>query len=78
MMGWGMDFAAWLWMAIWIAFLVVIVWLISRGTESSSVVEDALEILRARFARGEISEDEFEHARDVLSTDSLSAGRETK
>ncbi len=63
MMSWGLD--GWIWMAVWIAALLVMVWLIVRGPGRSSEV-DALEILRARFARGEINADEFERARQVL------------
>lgn len=36
-----------------------------RGTKHTP--QDALEILRARFARGEISRDEYEERRKVLS-----------
>jgi len=36
-----------------------------RGTKHKP--QDALDILRARFARGEISRDEFEERRKVLS-----------
>jgi putative membrane protein len=59
----------WIWMVVWIAALLVMVWLIVRRPEGTSTAEDALAILRARFARGEISEAEFERARTVLRTD---------
>lgn len=71
MMGW----AGWIWMLIWIAALILMVWLVVRQPEPDSSAEDALLILRARFARGEISETEFERARAVLRTDRLEAPR---
>ena len=67
--------AGWIWMLIWIAALLFMVWLIVRRPESDSSAEDALSILRARFARGEINETEFERARTVLRTDRLETPR---
>ena len=61
--------AGWIWMLVWIAALLVMVWLIVRRPEGPSTTEDARSILRARFARGEISETEFERASTVLRTD---------
>ena len=60
---------AWIWMLIWIAALLFMVWLIVRGSAERPEAEDAAAILRARFARGEISQDEFERARDALLAD---------
>ncbi len=64
--GWGMTLGGWVWMGVWIVALLVMVWLIVGGTRDRGPREDALEILRARFARGEISREEFEQARDIL------------
>ncbi len=64
MMAWGLD--GWIWMAVWIAALLVMVWLIVRNPSGRSGDTDALEILRSRFARGEMTREEFELARDVL------------
>jgi uncharacterized membrane protein len=63
MMSWGGE--GWIWMAVWIGALLVMVWMIVQSP-SRPVEADAMEILRARFARGEISKDEFEQARAVL------------
>jgi putative membrane protein len=63
MMGWGLD--GWIAMAVWVAALLVMVWLIARPQSRPSEA-DAMDILRARFARGEISKEEFEQARSVL------------
>lgn len=61
----------WIWMLVWIAALLVMVWLIVRRPERDTSAEDALSILRARFARGEISETEFQRACTLLRTDRL-------
>ncbi len=70
-----MGSAGWIWMVIWIAALLVMVWLIVRPTDGDQSTDDALSILRARFARGEISETEFERARTLLRTDRLETTR---
>lgn len=56
-----------LWIVI-ILIAVFIVWtLISRaGSGSVSAQESALDILKKRYVRGEISEEEFEHMRKEL------------
>ncbi|MGC8634880.1 MAG: SHOCT domain-containing protein [Candidatus Limnocylindrales bacterium] len=67
---WGdMTLGAWLWMGVWIVALLVMVWLLVRGGERVARTDDPDAILRARFARGEISEAEFEEARRVLRTE---------
>jgi putative membrane protein len=63
MMSWGFD--GWVWMVVWIAALLTMVWLIVRPP-SRPPEADAIDILRARFARGEVTKEEFEQARDVL------------
>ena len=65
MMGWGVDPGAWVWMLVWIFALVAMVWLIVRA-DHRAPADDADAILRARFARGEISAEEFERATLVL------------
>lgn len=64
-----MDPAAWIWMLIWIVALLIAVWLLVRTPRPRGSAEDALSILRARFARGDISQDEYERARDALLGD---------
>jgi uncharacterized membrane protein len=59
---------SWIWMLVWIGVLVGIVWLlVHEGARRPT--EDALAILRARFARGELTPDEFERARTALLLD---------
>lgn len=59
----------WIWMLVWVVALVFMVWLIVRSPSEQSAAEDAMAILRARFARGEISQEEFERAKFVLVAD---------
>jgi len=63
----GMDLDAWLWMFVWILALLGMVWLLVRGSHTGTSEQDALEIIRTRFARGEIDKDEYERARDLLT-----------
>ncbi len=55
-----------------VGLVVLVVWAVnrssSRGQSSAPPLDDsnALDILRERFARGEISEQEFEQARKTL------------
>ncbi len=69
---WGMALGGWLWMAIWVIALLVMVWLIVAGGRGPERTEHPLDILGARYARGEISEEEFRHAREVLETGGIS------
>ena len=71
----AMEPWGWVWMFIWIAVLLTMVWLIVRVPGDRPASEDALAILRARFARGEISEEEFERARTVLLSDRRETAR---
>jgi putative membrane protein len=64
--GWEMNLGGWVWMGIWIGALLVMVWYITRSPDEHRGTQEPLEILRARFARGEISQTEFEQARRVL------------
>jgi len=67
-MGWGMGFG-WL---IGLVVLIILVWLIvkainSRNTSAPQQSKSALEILNERYAKGEISKQEFESKkRDIL------------
>lgn len=65
MSGWSMGVDAWLWMGAWVVVLTVLVWVLVREPRRSGR-DEALDILRSRLAKGEISSDEFEHARQLL------------
>jgi len=75
MMGWGI--VGWIvpimmaifWAAIIIAVIVLIRWAVKSGTIGKGIPkeESALEILQKRYARGEISREEFESMKkDIL------------
>lgn len=67
MTGWTMGLEGWLWIGTWAIVLVVVVFLLVREPRRSTR-DDALELLRGRLARGEISPDEFEQARRLLES----------
>ena len=54
----------------WILLIAVIVWALKATAFSSGKAEgtdkSSLEILKARFARGEIDEEEYERKRKLL------------
>jgi putative membrane protein len=61
-------------MLLIVGLVVLVVWAVSRGTSNSAPSAspdrlDAQSILRARFARGEITEAEFVQAKKVLGDD---------
>ena len=61
--GWGMGFG-WIFMvAFWALVILGVVYLIkflAGGSKSSQNHETALDILKKRYAKGEISKEEFE------------------
>jgi putative membrane protein len=67
--GMGMGFGMiWFWM-IGIAFLVLIIWLITRSSNQNTTgnqFKSAIDILKERYARGEIDKDEFEEKRSRI------------
>ena len=66
--GWAMDLGAWLWMLLALAIIVAVVWLVTAALPGRQRpnAEDAMQILKARSARGEISEQEYDQARRLL------------
>lgn len=67
MYGWSMGLEAWLMMGIWILALAALVWALVREPRRGDR-DEAMQLLRARFARGEITTEEFEQARRSLDT----------
>jgi len=57
-MGWWMG----LWMVFWLAVLILLVWIVARaaGASSSRTDETPEQILKRRYARGEIERQEYE------------------
>ena len=50
----------------WILIIVGITYLIRAGNKNESTVDNALQILRERYAKGEIDQEEFETRRQAL------------
>lgn len=65
MTGWTVGLEGWLWMGAWVLVLAIVVWLLVREPHRPER-PDAVELLRDRFARGEITPDEFERALRLL------------
>lgn len=65
---WGMGVGGWLWMILAVILIVAIVWVLvtAVGGRDRSPADDAAQILKARFARGEISQAEYEQGRHLL------------
>jgi len=76
MMGYGFDGGGlgWIWMLggllVMVGFVVLIVWAIAAvgrgGMSRESQRPTPLDILRERYARGEITQQEFEQAKKTL------------
>ena len=68
-MGWWMGFGI-IWMILfWGGLIALIVWVIRKlsGGGSSTRKNDPLDIARERYAKGEISEEEFTQLKKNLS-----------
>ena len=65
---WGMGVGGWLWMVLAVVLVVVVVLAAVSAIPRMDrpPIADASQILQARFARGEISKEEFEQARRLL------------
>jgi putative membrane protein len=71
--GWGMYGAGWMifsmifWLLILGGFVSMVVWLIRRSGTPTGGAETPLDIVKKRYARGEITRDEFEQMKRDLS-----------
>jgi putative membrane protein len=61
--GWGMGMMGWGWL-VSLVVLILLVWMVvkltNQGSSSQSKSDSALNILRERYARGEIDKEEFD------------------
>jgi uncharacterized membrane protein len=65
--GWEMNLGGWVWMGAWILALLVMIWFITSSPDTHrSATTEPRDILRTRFARGEINQAEYEQACRVL------------
>ncbi len=69
-----MMFFGFLWFIILIAMAVALVYYVQSGTKGRDILqnlggqtEDPVEILKTRYAKGEVSKEEFEKMRKDLS-----------
>lgn len=66
----GFFFGGWWMIVFWVLVLVGVVWvvrvLIDRPEQAPHTGKTPLQILEERYARGEISEQEFLHMREQL------------
>ena len=73
--GWECGFGPFSWIGVvwmvlfWGAIIALIVWAVKRFTSGSDSnrKNDALDIARERYARGDISKEEFDQIRKSLS-----------
>jgi putative membrane protein len=68
--GWGMGFG-WIFMVLFWALVILgvvyLLKLVSGGTKSEKQEETALDILKKRYARGDISKEEFEEKKKDIA-----------
>lgn len=73
--GWGMMGSwggfGWLWMVLWWALIIAAIvalvrWLSARGTEDEQPARKALDLLKERYARGELDRETYEKMRRDL------------
>lgn len=77
MMGWGgygygMGIFGWLFMLLFwgliiVGLVLVVRWLWDKGRPRTGAPDAPLEILKSRYARGEISKEEFDRMRQDLA-----------
>lgn len=72
--GWGGGFWMFCGLLLVIGAIILVVWVVTRASRVQTPTQGSSrptpgEILRERFARGEISEQEFEQAKKALGPD---------
>ncbi len=58
-----------IWWIVWLVFIVWIFFIPSDIPYQKSKKQDPLDILKERFAKGEISKEEFEESKKLLNAD---------
>lgn len=67
-MGWGLGWIMMIvfWTLVILGIIALVKWVAIQGRVNSNDSEPALEILRRRYARGEIIEEEFKKMREKI------------
>ena len=68
-MGWWMGLG-WLWiLVLWGGIIALVVWIVKKLTEKGQTTSkrDPLDVAKERYAKGEITRDEFEQIKKDLS-----------
>ena len=67
--GWGWAFSWVPMILLWVGLIILLVWVVMKIVKGSSNESkgDALDIARERYAKGEISKEEFEQIKKDLS-----------
>ena len=65
-MGWWMIFAGVLWLIFWASVIYLLASALSRALGRGPEPDDPMEIAKRRYARGEITREEFESIRRTL------------
>lgn len=66
-MGWWMLFGGILWFILWVTIIYLVASAFGGWFSRSRESDDPMEIARRRYARGEITREEFEAIREALS-----------
>lgn len=69
--GWGFNslFMTTMMLIFWVGIIFIIIWMVkelSGKNDNSHKIDSAIEILKERFAKGEIDKKEFEERRKIL------------
>ena len=62
----GHFWALFIVLLFWVAVIALIIWVIRRLSPAGNSSANALNILKERFARGEIDQQEYEKRKDAL------------
>ena len=69
-MGYGMANLGWVWMVLIVMIMVVAIYWLVRvlgNTSSAGKADDPLDILKNRYAKGEITKKEFDQAKKDIA-----------
>lgn len=67
--GYGMYFGMFFWILILIGIVLLVIWAVqkSTGAGGGKAEESAMEVLKKRYARGEIDKEEYNEKKNIIS-----------